>query len=232
MGDVRRRRAATRDERRLLDDLTVLVAAAPAAAASRCRVAPSRTTTAVRRLIRPQADPAWSDADLVRPGVRILGPRRSPRRRRGRPTDPVDCVLGRLEADAATPAIATALRRAVRRRRCPTQQVEELRRRPLHPRRHPHAWCASATARRSKARRRATATAWSSSSSSRRAGRARILTAGLDIRRPPDGAVDTWRIVGAEGLTSVEGLLPAAAQHRDGRSRARTSTISVRGPRS
>ncbi len=38
------------------------------------------------------------------------------------------------------------------------------------------------------------------------AGKARILTAGMDIRRPPDGDIESWRFVGAEGLTSVEGL--------------------------
>jgi hypothetical protein len=38
------------------------------------------------------------------------------------------------------------------------------------------------------------------------AGKARILTAGMDIRRPPGGNIDSWRFVGAEGLTSVEGL--------------------------
>jgi len=38
------------------------------------------------------------------------------------------------------------------------------------------------------------------------AGRARILTAAMDIRRPPGGDIDSWRFVGAEGLTSVEGL--------------------------
>jgi hypothetical protein len=38
------------------------------------------------------------------------------------------------------------------------------------------------------------------------AGRARILTVGLNVRRPPAGGADTWRIVGGEGLTSVEGL--------------------------
>jgi hypothetical protein len=37
-------------------------------------------------------------------------------------------------------------------------------------------------------------------------GRARLLTASLDIKRPPDGGPDSWRIVGAEGLTSVEGI--------------------------
>ena len=37
-------------------------------------------------------------------------------------------------------------------------------------------------------------------------GRARILTASLNMRRAPDGAADSWRIVGGEGLTSVEGL--------------------------
>jgi hypothetical protein len=38
------------------------------------------------------------------------------------------------------------------------------------------------------------------------AGRARILTTGIDIRRPTGGAAESWRIVGAEGLASVEGL--------------------------
>ncbi len=38
------------------------------------------------------------------------------------------------------------------------------------------------------------------------AGKARILTTGMDIRRPPGGDIESWRFVGAEGLTSVEGL--------------------------
>jgi hypothetical protein len=38
------------------------------------------------------------------------------------------------------------------------------------------------------------------------AGKARILTAGMDVRRPPGGDINSWRFVGAEGLTSVEGL--------------------------
>src|SRR5215510_15749269 len=38
------------------------------------------------------------------------------------------------------------------------------------------------------------------------AGRARIVTAGMDMRRPPNGDVASWRFVGAEGLTFVEGL--------------------------
>lgn len=38
------------------------------------------------------------------------------------------------------------------------------------------------------------------------AGRARILTASLNMRRPPAGAADSWRITGGEGLTSVDGL--------------------------
>jgi hypothetical protein len=37
-------------------------------------------------------------------------------------------------------------------------------------------------------------------------GRAKILTAGLDLRRPTGGDLASWRIVRAEGLTSVEGL--------------------------
>ena len=38
------------------------------------------------------------------------------------------------------------------------------------------------------------------------AGRARIFTISLDVRRPPGGALDSWRIVAGEGLTSVDGL--------------------------
>ena len=37
-------------------------------------------------------------------------------------------------------------------------------------------------------------------------GRARIVTALLDVRRPNDGGADAWRITAAQGLTSVEGL--------------------------
>jgi hypothetical protein len=37
-------------------------------------------------------------------------------------------------------------------------------------------------------------------------GRARILPAGLDVRRPPGGDAASWRIVRAEGLTAIEGL--------------------------
>ena len=38
------------------------------------------------------------------------------------------------------------------------------------------------------------------------AGRARILTASLNMRRAARGAAESWHIVGGEGLTSVEGL--------------------------
>jgi hypothetical protein len=38
------------------------------------------------------------------------------------------------------------------------------------------------------------------------AGRARIVTALLDVRRPAGGAPDTWRITSAQAVTSVEGL--------------------------
>ena len=38
------------------------------------------------------------------------------------------------------------------------------------------------------------------------AGRARIATVSLDVRRPPGGVPDSWRIAGGEGLTTVEGL--------------------------
>ena len=37
-------------------------------------------------------------------------------------------------------------------------------------------------------------------------GKAKILTTGMDVRRPPGGAVDTWRFVATESLTAVEGL--------------------------
>ena len=37
-------------------------------------------------------------------------------------------------------------------------------------------------------------------------GRARILTVSLDMQRPPEGGPSTWRFVGVEGLTFVEGL--------------------------
>jgi hypothetical protein len=37
-------------------------------------------------------------------------------------------------------------------------------------------------------------------------GRARIHTSSLDIRRPPGGVIESWRIVGTAGLSSVEGL--------------------------
>jgi hypothetical protein len=38
------------------------------------------------------------------------------------------------------------------------------------------------------------------------AGRARIVTALFDVRRPPGSSADAWRITAAQGLTSVEGL--------------------------
>jgi len=37
-------------------------------------------------------------------------------------------------------------------------------------------------------------------------GRARILTAGMDVRRPPNGNPASWRIVALEGISSVDGL--------------------------
>jgi len=37
-------------------------------------------------------------------------------------------------------------------------------------------------------------------------GRARILTTGLDVRRPPNGNLASWRIVALEGISSVDGL--------------------------
>jgi hypothetical protein len=38
------------------------------------------------------------------------------------------------------------------------------------------------------------------------ARRARVITARLDVRRPRDGDPDSWRVTGAERLTTVEGL--------------------------
>ena len=38
------------------------------------------------------------------------------------------------------------------------------------------------------------------------AARARVMTARLDLRRPRDGDIDSWRIVGVERLTYVQGL--------------------------
>ena len=37
-------------------------------------------------------------------------------------------------------------------------------------------------------------------------GRARILTTGMDVRRPPNGDLASWRIVTLEGISSVDGL--------------------------
>src|SRR3954462_8811804 len=45
-------------------------------------------------------------------------------------------------------------------------------------------------------------------------GRARLLTAGLDIRRPPDGDDASWRIINAEGLTSIQGIYRLRVQSK------------------
>ena len=45
-------------------------------------------------------------------------------------------------------------------------------------------------------------------------GRARLLTASLDIKRPPDGNADSWRIVNAEGLTSISGIYKLRLQNK------------------
>jgi hypothetical protein len=37
-------------------------------------------------------------------------------------------------------------------------------------------------------------------------GRARILTTAMDVRRPPNGDISSWRIVALEGISSVDGL--------------------------
>jgi hypothetical protein len=44
-------------------------------------------------------------------------------------------------------------------------------------------------------------------------GRARLLTASLDIKRPPDGDDASWRIVNAEGLTSLQGIYKLRLQN-------------------
>ena len=46
------------------------------------------------------------------------------------------------------------------------------------------------------------------------AGKARILTAGMDMRRPPNGDLASWRFVGAEGLAFVEGLYKLRIDNR------------------
>jgi hypothetical protein len=38
------------------------------------------------------------------------------------------------------------------------------------------------------------------------AGRARILTAGLDVRRPPGGGADSWRIASIDSMSAIDGL--------------------------
>src|SRR5688572_62592 len=38
------------------------------------------------------------------------------------------------------------------------------------------------------------------------AGRARIVTAGLDVRRPPGGGADSWRISSIDSMSAIEGL--------------------------
>jgi hypothetical protein len=37
-------------------------------------------------------------------------------------------------------------------------------------------------------------------------GRARIVTAGLDVRRPPGGGADSWRISSIDSMSAIEGL--------------------------
>jgi len=46
------------------------------------------------------------------------------------------------------------------------------------------------------------------------AGRARLLTASLDLKRPPDGDVASWRVVNAEGLTSIQGIYKLRLQNK------------------
>ena len=45
-------------------------------------------------------------------------------------------------------------------------------------------------------------------------GRARLLTASLDLKRPPDGDTASWRIVNAEGLTSIQGIYKLRLQNK------------------
>jgi hypothetical protein len=62
------------------------------------------------------------------------------------------------------------------------------------------------------------------------AGRARIVTALFDVKRPSGGGADTWRITGAQGLTSVEGLYRLrvdAAAYYDARGLTITGTDVV-----
>ncbi len=37
-------------------------------------------------------------------------------------------------------------------------------------------------------------------------GRARILTAGLDVRRPAGGGADSWRISSIDSMSAIDGL--------------------------
>jgi hypothetical protein len=50
-------------------------------------------------------------------------------------------------------------------------------------------------------------------------GRARILTAGVDVRRPPGGGLDSWRISSIDSMSAIDGL------HR---LRLSTAALSVR----
>jgi hypothetical protein len=45
-------------------------------------------------------------------------------------------------------------------------------------------------------------------------GRARLLTASLDLKRPADGDTASWRIVNAEGLTSIQGIYKLRLQNK------------------
>ena len=67
-------------------------------------------------------------------------------------------------------------------------------------------WSRSANGRRSRACHRATASARVAEFFIATPGRGRVLTVGIDVRRPAGGDLQSWRIVGFESLSSVDGL--------------------------
>ena len=60
-------------------------------------------------------------------------------------------------------------------------------------------------------------------------GRARILTAGMDIRRPPGGDIESWRFVGAAGTHVRRGAVQNA--HQQASADRAQSRDHVRGSR-
>ena len=61
-------------------------------------------------------------------------------------------------------------------------------------------------------------------------GRARILTTALDMRRPPNGDLASWRLAGAESLTFVEGLYKLRLDPRPQAARDLQNGIEVLQP--